>query len=136
VRAQETSLSHERTALERPLPADVLRFIRDNIDRLGTLDVLVLLQSTPTKLWTAWQVSDELRSSVIAVQKALLRLKDHGLLVQDRDAFIFLPQTEELQRSAARLAACVRERRTAVITAIFSRPDEPRAPVAHPRSRR
>jgi biotin operon repressor len=122
--------------LERPLPPDVLRFIRDNIDRLGTLDVLLLLHATPAKLWTARQVSDELRSSSIAVQKALLRLRDHGLLVQDRDAFIFLPKTEELERSAARLAACVRERRTAVITAIFSRPEDAHAPGARTRSNR
>jgi hypothetical protein len=114
----------QKSVLDRSIPEDVLRFIRECIDRLETLDVLLLLQSTPARLWTARHVSDELRSSPEAVQKTLQHLRERGLLAQEGDGFIFKPATPELAESTIRLAACARERRTAVITAIFAQPGE------------
>ena len=45
-----------------------------------------------------------------------------GLLAKEGDSFVFRPRSAELEQRAMSLAACARERRTAVITAIFSGP--------------
>ena len=101
-----------------------MRFIQECIDRLETLDVLLLLQSTRTRAWTVRQVSEEMRSSPLAVESALQTLHSRGLLEKDDDTFVFRPRSTELEEKTSRLAACYREKRTAVITTIFSRPNE------------
>jgi hypothetical protein len=110
--------------LEQSIPEDLAHFIRECIDRLETLDVLLLLQSTPTRAWTVRQVSDELRSAPQAVESTLQGLLGRGLLAKDGEAFVFRPSSAELEEITSRLAACYREKRTAVITAIFSKPNE------------
>jgi len=101
-----------------------VHFIRECIDRLETLDVLLLLQTGRARAWTVRQVSDEMRSSSLAVASALETLHSRGLLAKDDDTFSFRPRNAELEEKTSRLAACYREKRTAVITTIFSRPNE------------
>jgi hypothetical protein len=48
----------------------------------------------------------------------------HGLIVKEGGAYSFRPLTPDLEEKTRKLAACFRERRTAVITFIFSRPAE------------
>ena len=110
--------------MEPSIPQDVTHFIRECIDRLETLDVLLLVQSARTRAWTVRQVSDEMRSSPLAVESALQTLHSRGLLEKDEDAFVFRPRSAELDEKTSRLAACYREKRMAVITTIFSRPNE------------
>jgi hypothetical protein len=113
----------KKKILESSLPQETLDFIAEFIYRLETLDVLLLLQGTPSRKWTPRQVSDELRSSPSGVQKTLQHLHDRGLLAKDGDSFWFAPRSPELEQRALNLAACAREKRTAVITAIFSGPN-------------
>jgi hypothetical protein len=110
--------------LEPSIPPDLLRFIRECIDRLETLDVLLLLQATPARLWTVSQVSDEMRSSPLAAETALETLALRGLVEKRHNVFAFHPRDAQLLDKTTRLAAFYREKRTAVITAIFSRPNE------------
>jgi hypothetical protein len=110
--------------LEPSIPPDILHFIRECIDRLETLDVLLLLQSAPARTWTVTQVSDEMRSSPLAAETTLEALALRGLVEKRGDAFAFHPRDAQLLDKTARLAACYREKRTAVITAIFSRPND------------
>ncbi len=110
--------------MDPSIPKDVADFILECIDRLETLDVLLLLQSARSRAWTVRQVSDEMRSSPLAVESALQTLHSQGLLGKDDDTFVFRPRNAELDEKTSRLAACYREKRTAVITIIFSRPNE------------
>jgi hypothetical protein len=109
---------------EQSIPEDVAHFLRECIDRLETLDVLLLLQSSRPRAWTARQVSDEMRSSPLAVESALQALLGRGLLATDGTAFSFHPRSADLDEKTSRLAACYREKRTAVISTIFSKPNE------------
>lgn len=110
--------------MEPSIPKDLLHFITTCIDRLETLDVLMLLQSTRGRSWTAPQLSDEMRSSPLAAESALGLLVTKGLVVRKGDAYEFSPATSEMEVLTVRLAACYREKRTAVISAIFSRPSD------------
>ena len=110
--------------MEPSIPPDLLHFIRECIDRLETLDVLLLLQATPARTWTVSQVSDEMRSSPLAAETALETLALRGLVEKRDNVFAFHPRDAQLLDKTTRLAAFYREKRTAVITAIFSRPND------------
>jgi hypothetical protein len=110
--------------LEPSLPEDIVQFIRRCINTLGTLDVLLLLYASPARAWTAREVSDELRSSPFAADTALRSLWHSGLVARAGDRFSFQPKAAGSAAMIARLAGCYRDRRTTVITAIFSRPND------------
>ena len=101
-----------------------MHFIQKCIDRLETLDLLLLLQSTSKRTWTIKQLSDEMRSSALATESALATLLAQGLVAKEDETSHFRPITPELEETTRRLAACYRERRTAVIAVIFSRPSD------------
>jgi hypothetical protein len=111
-------------ALDQPLPQDVLHFIKEYIDRIASLDVLLLLHSTPTRAWTANEVSNEMRSSPRSAEGTLNTLQSRGLLAKEGETFRFRPRSTDLEEKTARLAECYRLRRIAVLTAIFSGPNE------------
>lgn len=110
--------------METTVPEDIVQFIRDCIDRLGTLEVLLLLQSDPAKKRSAREISDELRSSPLAVQLSLDVLCASGLASVAADGYCFQPRTAQLEEMSRRLSSCYRERRAAVIAVIFSRPGD------------
>ena len=116
------SIPYARLVLESSIPADVLAFIRRHIHRLETLEVLALLQGTAGRTWTATQVSDELRSSPHTADAALAGLVGHGLVARNKDVYLFDPSSVDLEEQSRRVVACYREKRTAVIAAIFSAP--------------
>lgn len=104
------------------LPEHLVRFLHENIDRLETLDVLVILHADPSKSWRPSELSAHMRSSVLAAETALERLIGGGLVTREGDAHVFRPRTKDLDEQVQELVTCYREKRTAVITAIFSRP--------------
>ena len=84
--------------------------------------MLRTLHADKTKSWTTADLSDHMRSSVMAAELVLERLVDRGLVTRERGVYRFEPRTEDLDKAVRALIACYRDRRTAVITAIFSRP--------------
>ena len=111
--------------MESPLPEDVKQFIRGCIDRLETLEVLLLLQASGRKVWTSTEVSEQMRSSRLAIETAFAGLVSKGLIIQHAaEGYSYQPQTPELDGAVVRLAACYREKRTAVISFIFSAPSD------------
>jgi hypothetical protein len=107
--------------LEPSVPQDIVLFIRECVDTLGTLEILLLLRSSGGKAWTVQQISDEMRSSPLAVECSLDVLIVRGLVTQTADGYLFRPRTGDLGSKTQRLAALYYERRTAVIAIIFSR---------------
>jgi len=101
-----------------------VQFVHRFINRLETLDVLIALQGDPNHAWTKAEMSSHLRSSPAASGTVLDRLVASGLAERTGDAYVYRPRTSELADQVARLIACNRERRTAVITAIFTRPSD------------
>jgi DNA-binding MarR family transcriptional regulator len=110
--------------VETSIPQNLVDFIRTCIDGLGTLEILFLLSATPGRSWTIQQISDEMRSSTLAVESSLAVLVDRGLVSRNEDGYLFQPRTIELENRTRELVACYREKRAAVITTIFARPAE------------
>ena len=65
-----------------------------------------------------------MRSSPFAVESSIDVLVVRGLVAAATEGYRFRPRTAELAEKTQRLADCYRERRTAVITVIFSRPTD------------
>lgn len=107
--------------METSVPQDIVQFIRECVDRLETLEVLLLLQSSTGRTWTVQQMTDEMQSSPLAVESSLDVLTIRGLVSATADGYLFRPRTVELESKTQQLAALYRERRAAVITIIFSR---------------
>ena len=102
------------------IPADVARLVRDCIDRLETLHVLLLLHATESRTWTIRDVSLERRSSLYGTEMSLGVLVEHGLVAREDDVYWFSARTPELASRTAALADCYRTHPTAVIALIFS----------------
>lgn len=109
---------------ESDLPADVVQFVHQFINRLETLDVLIALHGEPNRLWTKSEMSSHLRSTPAASGTVLDRLVASGLAERTGETYRYRPRRPDLAEKVTRLVACNRERRTAVITAIFTRPSD------------
>jgi hypothetical protein len=105
------------------LPEDIVLFVRKYVERLGTLELLLFLHSS-RRTWTIPQLSSEMRSSTTAVEIGLAGLCAHELAAKDEDSFRFSPVSPELEQMTVRLAACYRERRAALIAAIYARSND------------
>jgi hypothetical protein len=110
--------------VDSSIPSDIAHFIRECIDRLETLEVLLLLQTNAGRAWSVREVSDEMRSSPLAAATALGTLLALGLIAAENGCYLFRPIERELEQKVVRLADCYRSRRTAVIALIFSKPND------------
>lgn len=91
---------------------------------LEELEVLLLLQETKDRDWSAREINERLRSQETSINKWLETLVALGLAVRSAERFRFAPASEALARDAAAVAEAYRERRLKVIELIFSKPNE------------
>jgi len=110
-------------AMNEDFPADIKQFIADTIDSVAQLEVLLLLRSEPSKVWTAQEAGKALYSAadVTALLMADLHAK-HLLATGGENGFVYRPEQAELAALVDQLAELYRQRRVAVITAIYTKP--------------
>lgn len=106
------------------LPDDVRRFIRECIDSVELLHVLLMLRDNEERRWTPELLSAELRSSPQSIGRRLEHLRQHRLAVLEPDGYRY-GATRNVDRVVQRLADLYRERRTTIIDVIFSTPADP-----------
>lgn len=106
------------------LPDDVERFISDHIESVEAVNVLLLLFAQPARRWTAELVSRESRTNEWSAELHLESLSAHGLL----RALPGTPRAYQAESThsgvVGSLARLFIERRVAVISFIYSRPDK------------
>jgi hypothetical protein len=110
--------------MNHDFPPDIKQFIADNIDSIAQLELLLLLRSQPAKSWTADEAASALYAApdVIALQLADLQSK-HLLAAGSQESSVaYRPQTGELAHLVDRLAELYRDRRVAVVSAVYSKP--------------
>lgn len=110
--------------MNEDFPADIKQFIADHVDSVAQLELLLLLRADPGRDWTADEAGRDLYSApdVTALQLADLQARAFVTGGPRPDSFRFHPQTAEQDQLLARLADLYRDRRVAVITAIYSKP--------------
>jgi predicted ArsR family transcriptional regulator len=107
------------------LDADVERFVAQHIHSVEQLEVLLLLQRSGDREWSAADVSRELSSHPHSVESRLLDLRARGLVSAREDGpslFYRYAPPAELAPVIARLQEVYAERRVSVITMIFAKP--------------
>lgn len=110
------------------VPAEVGRFIDDNIDCAEQLEVLLLLQRHPGRRWRAHDVSREVFTVPASATMRLESLVELGFLGSDDGSdpeYWYEPRTEPLARGVRMLADAYRADRVAVLHLVFRRPPGP-----------
>ncbi|MES2803848.1 MAG: hypothetical protein V4654_15250 [Bdellovibrionota bacterium] len=108
------------------LPIDVRYFLETSIDSIEQLQVLILLQTHPNKIWTTNEIAIELRSVDTSIQKRLHDLyRRNILLVSDKEnEHKFLPSSTSMRALIEILAGENQLRPYQVIDAIYASPDK------------
>lgn len=107
------------------IPEELLQFLRDHIDSVEQIEILVLLCQSGERAWTAEEVAKELRSSQSSVAKRLEEfaakkfLKNVDPSVQ---RYQFAPADDAVKRRIEELKELYKVRRVTVIDTIFSKP--------------
>lgn len=113
-------------ALDDPGISQAVRaLIVERIDSVVQLELLLLLQASPERAWTAAEVAQELRIEPSWATGQLGELAARGLLAPAPDApgaYRYAPHPPELDATVVQLSKDYAERRVTVITLIFSKP--------------
>jgi hypothetical protein len=112
---------------ELKLIDELKSFIRDNIDSIEQIEVLLLMRENKEKYWNAMEVSKELRSAPESVSKRLNKLYDRKLVEirsEYENTYKYCPQSELLDKAVELLAEAYKNKRFSVINLVFSRPTE------------
>jgi hypothetical protein len=104
---------------------DVRALIVERIDSVVQLELLLLLQASAGRAWTAAEVAQQLRIDPAWTAGQLDELVARGLAAPATDApaaFRYAPAPPELDGTVVQLAKDYAERRVTIITLIFSKP--------------
>lgn len=97
------------------------QFVRQCVDSLETLEILLLLQREPAAHWTPVAIDSHFGMKSGLADKRLKTLLKHGLVIKNESGgFRFAPKNEELRAGAALLAVAYADRRSNVVNTIFS----------------
>jgi hypothetical protein len=107
------------------IPGPAREFLHQCIDSVEQLEVLLLLQRTPDKSWTADSVADALGMARHAAAAALEGLGSRNLLdvrIAEGVFYQFRPGTPDLDAAARSVAQSYREHRALVLAIVAGRP--------------
>jgi hypothetical protein len=112
--------------MSNEFPAQVKQFITDRIDSVAELELLLLMRSNSEKSWTPQEACARLYASADAISLLLRGLKNKRMLATtlNDQAFVYQPDSPEMARLIDELAELYRDRRVAVITAVYSKPTD------------
>jgi hypothetical protein len=101
------------------VPADVQRFLREYVESLEQLEILVLLRRRLDRAWSALEVADELRIRESVAEEELRRLCDRGVLITpdptSSELFRYGPTSETLAVMTQRLVETYDAQRVAIM---------------------
>ncbi len=108
--------------------SDTLKqFIARHIHSVEQLEILLLLKRSAPREWTADEVSREISTSRYAAEARLMDLRARAVVAMREDGqvlwFRYDPATPD-DALVGQLAAVYAERRTSIITMIFSKPSD------------
>jgi hypothetical protein len=108
------------------ITTEIERFIRDNVDSVEQLEVLLLLRSAPDKEWGALEVSQTLYRQPESVATRLNDLRERGFLSVNQASpplYQYSPNPQDSEIITG-LEHSYRVRKDAVIQMIFSKPKD------------
>jgi len=110
----------------QPLPPVVEQFISQNIESLMQLESLLLMRAEPNRAWTCEDLTKRLYLHAEDCSAILLYLEVRGFVRRsgvDATRFQYHAKDSATESLVDQLAAAYQERRVAVITQIYSKPN-------------
>lgn len=89
------------------IPAEVQRFVVDNIDSIAELEALLFLREHRDRSWSCGSVAERIYSSREVTASLLGKLTNRGLITADGISpatFRYRPRTQEMARKVDQLA--------------------------------
>lgn len=105
--------------------AEAVAFLRRYVNSVELFEVLLFLFGRKEEIWTAEQVSSELRSSAVSIERRLADLCELGLAVRQEGEpphFRFRAADARVAAVLSELAELYQSHRYTVIDMIFSKP--------------
>lgn len=109
------------------IPADIRRFIIEQIHSVEALEILLLLHDEAAREWSVAEVGQRLRTSLDSAQTRLSELKRGGLVEAvggESPRYRFKAGAPAVDARVKQLEQVYRERRVSVITLIYSKSSE------------
>ena len=111
---------------EAEIPANVRRFLHDQIESVVQVEVLLLLYAEPARAFCGADVVAALRVEPAWAAAQLSDLCGRGILAEaGPGSYRFAPRTAEVADAVAGLARAYADRRVTVIGLIYAKPSEP-----------
>jgi len=115
--------------LRKGIPESARKLIAGHIESVAQLEMMLLLRESRERLWTASDVARELRTSEELAEASLGRLSRSGLVEVEIDAggspcFRCAPSARGAAAAVEELAAAYATHKSAVVTLIFSGPED------------
>jgi hypothetical protein len=110
------------------IPEAVRALLDGHIDSVVQAEVLLLLYANPARTFDAAQVGRELRIEPAGAEEQLSKLTERGMLASGGGppgTYHYSPQTPQMDLAVAGLARAYADRRVAVISRIYAKPDDP-----------
>ena len=107
---------------DQPLTNRLLNFFTDHVQSIERLEILCILAENPAKSWSVNEVFRHVQSTEKSVGDCLQHFAIHNLAAIDsNNCFQFPSRTSEETKAAVDLVRTYRERRVAVIEAIYAK---------------
>ena len=110
--------------MDNDIPAEVVRFIAEQIQSLEQLEVLLLVSALPDRHWTPDGVFQVVQTNRDVVQQRLDEFVKRGLMSKSEEGYRYAPKSEALARQIATTSQIYKLRRHKLIEIIYSPRDE------------
>jgi hypothetical protein len=107
------------------IPERIAAFLRASVKTTWALDFLLLVKSSPGRVWSLGELVSKLRSSAPIVEDALKTFMRLGLITEESSGcYRYAPIDNELDAIVTELVHLYASRPLAVIREIFSAPND------------
>lgn len=107
-----------------PLAPELERFIRQSVDSVEQLEMLVLMRLQQPRRWTAAELALEMRTSEGGAKMRLGGLVDRGLVKRAGEEYAYEPVDPKADALVAAVASAYLTKRFVVIDVIVGNPTE------------
>jgi hypothetical protein len=110
------------------LPKELQEFVIQSFDSVEELETFLLLHESASRNWTAAEISRQLQSNVVSIERRLKDLIQKKLIIQiptitsnDKSSFCYTPVNVTLNRLALQLTSFYKTHRIRIIELLFSK---------------
>jgi DNA-binding IclR family transcriptional regulator len=106
--------------MKEVVPAPVRELLRERVQALEQLEVLLLLHDEPDRTWSADELASRLQVGLVLVEAALAHLAHHGFLTVESGRHRYAPGEPTLYSTVDGLAHSYEEARPELLALISS----------------